>query len=127
MPQGRQLLDEARKNLATAEKLWHLIRQIEQHVHVSLTEQIAQGSQNLLPAADRARASSGFWGVPEEVMIDKALTWIESIKESGEPFFLNYNAVYPHHPFKVPAGHEQLYEMDWGEDKVRKRYRATLR
>jgi arylsulfatase A-like enzyme len=83
--------------------------------------------KNLLPAAERARLAGAAWGVPEEVMIDKALTWIESVKGSGEPFFLNYNAVYPHHPFKVPAGHEQLYEMDWGKDKVRKRYRATLR
>jgi hypothetical protein len=83
--------------------------------------------KNLLPAKDRPGGSSGFWGVPEEIMIDKALEWIASIKDSGEPFFLNYNAVYPHHPFQVPDEHAALNDLDWGRGKVRPRYRATLR
>ncbi|MBW2276366.1 MAG: sulfatase-like hydrolase/transferase [Deltaproteobacteria bacterium] len=81
--------------------------------------------KNLLPASERP-AGSAYWGVPEEAMIDKALEWIASVKDAGRPFYLNYNAVFPHHPFKVPAGHEAIGDLDWGDDAVRKNYRATL-
>jgi hypothetical protein len=60
-------------------------------------------------------------------MIDHALAWAASTRASGRPFFLSYNAVYPHHPFSVPASHHALYGMDWGAPIYRARYRATLR
>jgi len=82
--------------------------------------------KNLLPAADRPPGAA-YWGVPEEAMIDQALEWIASVKDSGQPFLLNYNAVFPHHPFQVPAGNESIAELDWGDDPVRRNYRASLR
>jgi hypothetical protein len=65
--------------------------------------------------------------VDEEIMIDQALEWIEAARDAGKPFYLNYNALYPHHPFKVPDQHRVLYDEDWGEYLPRARFRASLR
>jgi arylsulfatase A-like enzyme len=83
--------------------------------------------KNLLPPEARAGVSVEGWGVDEEIMIDNALEWVASTRAAGRPFFLNYNAVYPHHPFSVPPAHRALYGMDWGEPIYRARYRASLR
>ncbi len=83
--------------------------------------------KNLLPAEDRPAGMGAYWGVDEEVMIDQALKWIETARDSGKPFYLNYNALYPHHPFRVPDQHRALYDEDWGDYLPRARFRASLR
>jgi arylsulfatase A-like enzyme len=82
--------------------------------------------KNLLLKEDPENVSIGSWGVDEEAMIDKALEWIAEVKDSGRPFYVSYNAVYPHHPFDVPKQHVSLYDMDWGNDGLKSRYRASL-
>jgi phosphoglycerol transferase MdoB-like AlkP superfamily enzyme len=83
--------------------------------------------KNLLPPEDRPAGMGAYWGVDEEVMIDQALKWIETARDSGKPFYLNYNALYPHHPFRVPDQHRALYDEDWGDYLPRARFRASLR
>ncbi len=83
--------------------------------------------KNLLPAEARPANMGAYWGVDEEIMIDQALKWIEAARDSGKPFYLNYNALYPHHPFKVPDHHRALYDEDWGDYLPRARFRASLR
>ena len=83
--------------------------------------------KNLLPPEARPAGMGAYWGVDEEVMIDQALKWIETARDSGKPFYLNYNALYPHHPFKVPDQHRDLYDEDWGDYLPRARFRASLR
>lgn len=82
--------------------------------------------KNLVP--DDALPADGkiYWGLDEEVMIDRALDWISSTREAGKPFYLSYNAVYPHHPFRVPKDHRDLKERDWGEPRERALFRASL-
>jgi hypothetical protein len=83
--------------------------------------------KNLLPQDESQNVSIGSWGVDEEIMIDHALDWIRTVKDSGKPFYINYNAVYPHHPFRVPHRHRDLNKMDWGkEDGLKPQYRASL-
>ncbi|MCP4197358.1 MAG: sulfatase-like hydrolase/transferase [Proteobacteria bacterium] len=83
--------------------------------------------KNLLPQDESHSVSIGSWGVDEEIMIDHALDWIQTVKDSGKPFFVNYNAVYPHHPFRVPRKHRDLNKMDWGnEEGLKPKYRASL-
>lgn len=83
--------------------------------------------KNLVPDAAKAGMSLEAWGVDEEVVIDTALAWIAGARAAGKPYFVNYNAVYPHHPFCVPPRHRALYDRDWGEKLTRARYRAALR
>ena len=83
--------------------------------------------KNLLPAEARPAGMGAYWGVDEEVMIDQALKWVEAARDEGKPFYLNYNALYPHHPFKVPDQHRALYDEDWGNYLPRARFRASLR
>lgn len=82
---------------------------------------------NLLTNAERRGAFLGYWGVDEEIVIDKALEWIERAAAAGKPFLVNYNAVFPHHPYDVPPGHKQLTKLDWGGPPRHARYRASLR
>ena len=82
--------------------------------------------KNLIPTKKRDGESMLSWGVDDEIMIDRALEWIESVKDSGAPFYVNFNAVYPHHPFNVPQRHRNLNEMDWGKEGLRSAYRASL-
>lgn len=83
--------------------------------------------KNLLPSDESQNVSIGSWGVDEEIMIDHTLNWIQSVKDSGKPFYVNYNAVYPHHPFRIPYKHRHLNKMDWGdEDGLKPQYRASL-
>jgi arylsulfatase A-like enzyme len=82
--------------------------------------------KNLVPAEELPEGGGAYWGVDEEIMIDKALAWIEQTRGSGRPFYLSYNAVFPHHPFRVPAGHADLTAMDWGGPETRARFRASL-
>jgi phosphoglycerol transferase MdoB-like AlkP superfamily enzyme len=82
---------------------------------------------NLLSAKDRRGAFLGYWGVDEEIVIDKALEWIEQVRDRGQPFLVNYNAVFPHHPYDVPPRHEKLTRLDWGGPPRHARYRASLR
>ncbi|MCP4599289.1 MAG: sulfatase-like hydrolase/transferase [Proteobacteria bacterium] len=83
--------------------------------------------KNLVPKESLRKDARNYWGLDEEIMIDQALKWIEQVKDSGQPFYLNYNAVYPHHPFRVPKQHDHLNKMDWGEHRIRSRFRASLR
>ena len=82
--------------------------------------------KNLVPKNERKNVSAGAWGIDEEIVIDRALEWIEQVRDSGKPFYINYNAVYPHHPFRIPNQHRRLYEMDWGKEELKSRYRASL-
>jgi len=82
--------------------------------------------KNLVPAEELPEGGGAYWGVDEEIMIDKALAWIEQTRGSGRPFYLSYNAVFPHHPFRVPSGHADLTAMDWGGPETRARFRASL-
>ncbi len=82
--------------------------------------------KNLIPQNERRNVPAGAWGVDEEIVIDRALEWIEQVRDSGKPFYINYNAVYPHHPFRIPKQHRRLYEMDWGKENLKSRYRASL-
>jgi arylsulfatase A-like enzyme len=83
--------------------------------------------KNLVPAASRKGMSIETWGVDEEIVIDEALEWISETRGAGKPYFVSYNAVYPHHPFNVPAAHRDLFDMDWGDKLTHARYRASLR
>jgi len=82
---------------------------------------------NLLSADERRGAFVGSWGVEEEIVVDRALAWIERAAVAGEPFLVNYNAVFPHHPYDVPPRHKQLTRLDWGGPPRHARYRASLR
>lgn len=82
--------------------------------------------KNLVPKEALENVATGSWGVDEEIVIDKALEWIEQVKDAGKPFYLNYNAVYPHHPFRVPKQHRGLFDMEWGDEELKARYRASL-
>lgn len=82
--------------------------------------------KNLVPPEELPGESRAYWGLDEEVMIDRALDWVASVADSGKPFYLSYNAVYPHHPFRVPASNGDLMEMDWGEPRERFLFRASL-
>ncbi|MCP4605187.1 MAG: sulfatase-like hydrolase/transferase [Proteobacteria bacterium] len=82
--------------------------------------------KNLVPKKELGNVSVGSWGVDEEIVIDRALDWIAEVKDSDKPFYVNYNAVYPHHPFRVPSQYRDLYKMDWGEEDLKSRYRASL-
>jgi arylsulfatase A-like enzyme len=82
---------------------------------------------NLLTNAERRGAFLGYWGVDEEIVIDKALEWIERAAAAGRPFLVNYNAVFPHHPYDVPPRHKRLTKLDWGGPPRHARYRASLR
>ncbi|MBW2278721.1 MAG: sulfatase-like hydrolase/transferase, partial [Deltaproteobacteria bacterium] len=82
---------------------------------------------NLLSAKDRRGAYVGSWGVNEEVVVDKALEWIAQAKTEDKPFLVNYNAVFPHHPYDVPPWHKKLTKLDWGGPPRHARYRAALR
>ncbi len=76
----------------------------------------------------RALATTG-WGVPEEVVIDKALQWVDVRRQGGRPFFLQYIATYPHHPYGVPEGHDRILKRDFGrrvDGRRYARYRASL-
>jgi arylsulfatase A-like enzyme len=82
---------------------------------------------NLLPSEQRRGAYYGYWGVDEEIAIDQALEWVERAAAAGRPFLLNYNAVFPHHPYNVPPRHKALTRLDWGGPERHARYRASLR
>ncbi len=82
--------------------------------------------KNLVPKKLLSNVSAGAWGVDEEIVIDRALEWIARVKDSGKPFLVNYNAVYPHHPFRLPKQHRHLYQMEWGKEELKSRYRASL-
>jgi phosphoglycerol transferase MdoB-like AlkP superfamily enzyme len=70
---------------------------------------------NLLTEDERREHASSFWGVDEELMIDKALEWIAESAGSEGPFFLHYMAIYPHHPYKVPARAAGIAAQDFGD------------
>jgi phosphoglycerol transferase MdoB-like AlkP superfamily enzyme len=80
----------------------------------------------LLPKHKRKRQFLGYWGVDEELVIDEALAWIERAVADKRPFLVNYNAVFPHHPYEVPPKHKRLTKQGWGGPPRHARYRASL-
>jgi arylsulfatase A-like enzyme len=48
----------------------------------------------------------------EAWLTDKALEFLGSGREEGSPFFLYVSFDFPHAPFNVPAGYEELYNLD---------------
>jgi phosphoglycerol transferase MdoB-like AlkP superfamily enzyme len=81
---------------------------------------------NLLTDEQKKANPTAFWGVDEEVMIDMALKWAADAAKDDKPFFLNYVAVFPHHPYKIPARASALKQRDFGNDEMQSRYRASL-
>ena len=78
---------------------------------------------NSLTLEEKGALMSSAWGVPEEVAIDRALEWMAARTGDDRPFFLQYIATYPHHPYDLPKGHEDIVRMDWGGPGVGKRHR----
>ncbi|MDD5309066.1 MAG: sulfatase-like hydrolase/transferase [Deltaproteobacteria bacterium] len=83
--------------------------------------------ENMVPPEQRGAGAGAYWGVDEEIMIDRALKWIEGVKAEGKPFYVSYNSVFPHHPYNIPPKHEAFHRMDFGNEGLKSRYRAALR
>ena len=52
------------------------------------------------------------WGVQEEVLHDRAITWLDSVTTEGEPFFLQLLTVATHHPYSTPDSYSAPFEGD---------------
>ena len=48
----------------------------------------------------------------EAWLTDKALEFLSDGRDEGRPFFLYLSFDYPHAPFNVPPGYEDLYDLD---------------
>jgi len=77
-----------------------------------------------LPPADREAHLHMTWGVAETFMVDRALAWIADQRAANRPFFLQYKAIYPHHPYTLPPGYEHLASRPG--DPRKQAYQASL-
>ncbi|MDQ3590511.1 MAG: sulfatase-like hydrolase/transferase [Actinomycetota bacterium] len=48
----------------------------------------------------------------EAWLTDKALDFLDGGREEGKPFFVYLSFDFPHAPFNVPPGYEELYDID---------------